>query len=369
MHSSFILHQMLSLQNISLYQFKNYVAKHFDLNQNVIGISGNNGLGKTNLLDAIYYLCFCKSYFSKADNASVHHGLQGMRIEGNFAKNELEEKIVCIIRENNKKEMQRNGEDYKKFSAHIGHFPAVMISPDDVELITGNSDIRRKFIDTLLSQLDNKYLTFLIDYNKVLLQRNSFLKSSSEKGYVDEALLETLNDQLTNPGNEIFKRRQKLLADFLPLVTETYKQIAGTIEPIELSYYSPLQQAGFKELIKTFREKDLLLQRTTIGIHKDDLEINLNKEAFKNNASQGQKKSLLFAFKLAEFEELKKSKGFAPLLLLDDVFEKLDAQRMQNLLHRVCVENNGQVFITDTHKERLEKALEDLQVGFQLIEL
>jgi len=360
---------MLRLNSISLYHFKNYIHTHFDIRQNVIGISGNNGLGKTNLLDAIYFLCFSKSYFTKTDAASVHHGLQGMRLEGNFVKNEEEEKIVCIIRENNRKELQRNGEDYKKFSSHIGQFPAVMIAPDDVELISGNSDTRRKFMDTLLSQVDNRYLMLLIEYNKVLLQRNSFLKNCAEKVLIDEALFDILNDQLLKPGVEIFNKRKNFLNSFLPLVVENYKQIAGSIEPVNLSYYSPLLEGEFRQLLITCRQKDLLLQRTSIGIHKDDIEINLNKEAFKNTASQGQRKSLLFAFKLAEFEELKKAKGFPPLLLLDDVFEKLDAQRMQNLLYRVCVENKGQVFITDTHKERLEKALGDLDIKFQLIEL
>ncbi|HEX8333956.1 MAG TPA: DNA replication and repair protein RecF [Segetibacter sp.] len=360
---------MLQLQNISLYQFKNYLRSQYHINENVVGISGNNGVGKTNLLDAIYFLCFSRSYFSKADGTSVHHGLQGLRLEGNFKKNYEEEKIVCIIRENNRKELQRNGEDYKKFSLHIGHFPAVMIAPDDVELITGSSDTRRKFIDTLLSQIDNSYLSLLIEYNKVLLQRNSFLKNCAEKGRVDEALLETLNEQLVKPGIEIFNRRKSFLADFLPVVEESYNQIAGTTEPVNLSYYSPLLHGEFNDLIQTYRQKDILLQRTTVGIHKDDIEVNLNFEAFKNTASQGQRKSLLFAFKLVEFEELKKAKGFPPILLLDDVFEKLDATRMQNLLHRVCVQNNGQVFITDTHKERLEKALDDLEIKYQLIEL
>jgi DNA replication and repair protein RecF len=292
-----------------------------------------------------------------------------MRIEGNFIKNNQEEKIVCILRENGKKEMQRNGEDYKRFSLHIGQFPAVMIAPDDVELITGNSDIRRKFIDTLLSQIDKEYLTYLIEYNKVLLQRNSFLKSCAEKGYVDEYLFEVLNNQLINSGLEIHRKRKNFLTPILPLVEENYQTIAGSPEPVNLSYYSPLLEGDFKELLNTYRQKDLLLQRTTLGIHKDDIEINFNNQAFKNTASQGQRKSLLFAFKLVEFEELKKAKGFPPLLLLDDVFEKLDAQRMQNLLFRVCVENNGQVFITDTHKERLQNALEELQVNYQLVEL
>jgi len=360
---------MLRLQKISLYQFKNYLAETFSANEKVIGITGNNGLGKTNLLDAIYFLCFSKSYFSRSDSAAVRNGLQGMRIEGNFIKEDHAEKVVCILRENNKKELQRNGEDYKKFSLHIGEFPAVMIAPDDVEIITGTSEVRRKFLDTLLSQLDSQYLKWLIDYNKILQQRNSFLKSSAERGYTDEALLDILNNQLLVPGNEIYNKRRTFLAEFLPEVEASYKKIAGTSEPINLSYYSQLHEAGFEELLLTYKQKDLLLQRSTIGIHRDDIELTLNDEAFKNTASQGQRKSLLFALKLTEFEKLKAEKGFAPLLLLDDVFEKLDAQRMLNLLARVCVENDGQVFITDTHKERLQKALNDLRVDYKLIEL
>lgn len=360
---------MLRLKNISLFQFKNYISQSFAVGEKVVGIAGNNGLGKTNLLDAIYYLCFSKSYFSRTDSNAVHTGLQGMRIEGNFQKNDQPEKIVCILRENNKKELQRNSEEYKKFSLHIGQFPAVIIAPDDVEIITGTSDIRRKFVDTLLSQLDSEYLKQLIDYNKVLQQRNSFLKASAERGYTDEALLEILNDQLAEPGMRIFEKRKNFLREFLPEVARSYKKIAGTNEDLRLTYYSQLTEASLSQLIQTFKQKDLLLQRTTVGIHKDDIEFTLNKDAFKNIASQGQRKSLLFALKLTEFEELKEAKGFAPLLLLDDVFEKLDASRMQNLLQRVCVENNGQVFITDTHKERLQKALEDLKVEYQLIEL
>jgi DNA replication and repair protein RecF len=360
---------MLRLQNISLYQFKNYVSEEFVLNENVVGICGNNGRGKTNLLDAIYFLCFSKSYFSRTDAAAVTKGLPGMRIEGNFSKEDQRENIVCILRENNKKELRRNGEEYKKLSQHIGKLPVVMIAPDDVELIIGTSDVRRRFIDTLVSQLDSSYLQSLIEYNKVLQQRNSLLKSAGERGYVDEELLEILNKQLVKPGGQIFEKRKSFLQSFLPAVSKSYNHIAGSDEKIDLNYYSPLLEGDFASLLSTFKQKDLMLQRTTIGIHKDDVEITLQKDPFKNIASQGQRKSLLFALKLAEFEELKAAKGFAPILLLDDVFEKLDAGRMHNLLYRVCHENRGQVFITDTHKERLQRALNDLKVPYQLIEL
>ncbi len=363
-----ILHDyMLRLQNIALYQFKNYDQQHFDFNADIIGICGDNGLGKTNLLDTIYFLCFSKSYFTRADASSVQHGKAGMRIEGNFIRNEAAEKVVCILRENNRKELQRNGEDYKKFSRHIGLFPAVMIAPDDVELIIGSSDIRRKFIDTLLSQVDSDYLAALIDYNKILQQRNSFLKTCAERGYTDEALLEIFDEQLIKSGLLVFEKRKQFLSAFLPAIASSYNHIAGTAEKLTITYYSPLHSGGFRELLQTYKQKDLLLQRTSIGIHKDDIEFSLQKETFRQVASQGQRKSLLFALKLAEFEELKAAKGFAPILLLDDVFEKLDARRMQNLLHRVCVENKGQVFITDTHRARLEAALASIDVNYQII--
>jgi DNA replication and repair protein RecF len=360
---------MLQLQNIALFQFKNYVQQNFQFNEKIVGICGNNGLGKTNLLDAIYLLCFTKSYFSKSDSSNVYRGLQGMRVEGNFKKNGDAEKVVCIIRENSKKELQRNNEEYKRFSDHIGLFPAVMIAPDDVELITGTSDMRRKYLDTLLSQLDHRYLLSLIDYNKIIQQRNSLLKSAAERGYLDQSLLDILTEQLIKPGKYIFNRRREFLLDYLPEVAKSYLQIAGTEEPVELVYYSPLLEDDFESLLATFRQKDIMLQRTTIGVHKDDIELKLNDENFKNIASQGQRKSLLFALKLKEFEELKSAKGFPPILLLDDVFEKLDANRIQNLLQRVCVENQSQVFITDTHQERLQGALEKLKVPFQLIKL
>ena len=274
---AFNLHSfMLHLQNITIYQFKNYLQQNFHFNKNVIGIYGNNGMGKTNLLDAIYFLCFTKSYFSKTDSNIVHTGLQGMRLEGNFTRNGENENIVCIIRENNRKEMHHNGEEYKRFSAHIGRLPAVMIAPDDVELITGTSEIRRKYLDTLLSQLDHRYLQTLIDYNKVLQQRKSLLKTAAERGYIDDALLDILNAQLIKPAKYIFNCRKSFLHNYLPAVAQNYRQIAGTDEPLVLEYYSQLLEDDFEKLLATFRQKDLMLQRTTTGIHKDDIELKLH---------------------------------------------------------------------------------------------
>jgi DNA replication and repair protein RecF len=360
---------MLSVKTIKLVQFRNYPGMRFDFNGRVAGICGANGAGKTNLLDAIHYLCLTKSYFSRPDSQSVAHGRQGMRIEGHFDLGETGFKLVCILRENNRKEFSVNEEPYKKFSAHIGRFPCVMIAPDDVELVSGASEERRHFLDSILCQVDGVYLQRLITYNKVLQQRNSFLKQSAETGTMDEALMEILNDQLSSSGQFIFEERKRFMGRFLPLVIAHYRKIAGKDDAVDVQYDSQLHSASMKELLQLSLQKDLALQRTGSGIHKDDLEIFMNGQSFKSQASQGQRKSLLFALKLAEWDLLKEVKGFAPILLLDDVFEKLDEHRMHNLLHWVCIENEGQVFITDTHKERLVKQLEDIGVSFQIIEL
>ena len=360
---------MIQVKDISLTQFRNYLFQNFQFTKRIVGICGKNGSGKTNLLDAFYYLCFTKSYFSKPDAQSVYSDLRGFRLEANVLKNDEENQLVCILRETNRKEFLLNHETYKKFSDHIGKFTCVMIAPDDVELITGGSETRRNFLDTILSQLYPVYLRQLIDYKKILDQRNSFLKAAAERSYTDDTLLDTLDEQLVKHGEQIFKTRKKFIEYFLQKVQREYAGISGTQDGVIINYFSQLHHSGFNDLLRQNRQRDLYLQRTGCGIHKDDLEIQMNDMPFKSIASQGQRKSLLFALKLAEFSVLKEEKGFAPLLLLDDVFEKLDAQRMHNLLHKVCMEENGQVFITDTHKDRLQKAFEDLQADYQLIEL
>jgi DNA replication and repair protein RecF len=360
---------LLELKKISLLQFKNYKQASFEFQSKIIGICGKNGLGKTNLLDGIYYLCFTKSYFSKSDQQHVHNGSAGFRIEADFQLNETRQELVCILRETGKKEFSVNGELYEKFSAHIGKFPCVMIAPDDVQIITDGSEERRRFLDALLCQLDQRYLQSLLEYNKVLLQRNSLLRSWADKRMQDKGLLDVYDEQLAKPAGYVFEQRQAFLQKMLPLVVEYYGNIAGKPEPIGLAYQSQLLQMGFKQLLRQYRDKDLFLQRSNAGIHKDDIEILLGAQSFKSLASQGQRKSLLFALKLAEYELLKNAKGFAPLLLLDDVFEKLDAERMYNLLQRVCLKNEGQIIITDTHPERIRQQLKEIAASCQLIEL
>lgn len=359
---------MFQLTHLSLTQFRNYARRDFVFTERIVGICGKNGTGKTNLLDSIYYLSLTKSYFSRPDAQNVLRGTEGLRVEGNYDIAGKPHKVVCIVRENNKKELAVNDEQYKKFSDHIGRYPTVMIAPDDIELMIGPSEARRKYLDTLLSQIDALYLQHLIAYNKVLQQRNSVFKAA-DHAPIDTTLLEVLNNQLVSNGQYIFEKRSQFLKEFFPLVAKVYKRIAATDDHINLVYESPLQSMPFQELLAQNFQKDCILQRTTKGIHRDDLVFTMDQTAFKNEASQGQRKSLLFALKLAEWEVLKTKNGFTPILLLDDVFEKLDESRMYELLQWVCTASDGQVFISDTHPQRLEQQLHAINTPFQMIEL
>jgi len=360
---------MLSLRNITLTQYKNYLQQSFSFDQPIIGIYGNNGVGKTNLLDAIYYLSFTRSYFYKSDLQNVYNGKSGFRIEGNFAMAETDQRVVCILRETGKKEVLLNDEIYQRLSGHIGKFPCVIITPDDARIITEGSDERRRYTDALLCQMDALYLQHLIEYNRLLQQRNQLLRSMAENISTDRSLLEVYDAQLLRPGTYIFVKRQHFFRDILPSICSIYQYIAGSDDGLQLSYQSDLLTTPYAELLHKSRERDLMLQRTHAGIHRDDIDIRLCNQQFKNIASQGQRKSLLFAMKLAEYEMLKTSKGFAPIILLDDVFEKLDARRMHQLLERVCAPGNGQLFITDTHENRIREHLDMLAVDYALIGL
>ena len=334
-----------------------------------MGLCGRNGVGKTNTLDAIHYLCFTKSYFARQDSQNVLKGREGFRIDGQFSLNGKEEQAVCILRETGRKEFSINGEAYSRFSKHIGHYPCVIIAPDDVQLIIGASEERRKFIDTILSQLDADYLQALINYTKLLQQRNSFLRAYGENYNRDLSVLDILDEQMAREGDLIFERRREFLLRFLPMAKQLYNDISQRYEDIHLYYESELHGVSMTELLRQNRQKDLLIQRSSGGVHRDDLIFLIGEQPFRSIASQGQRKSLLFALKLAEMDVIREDKKLSPLLLLDDVFEKLDEERISNLLQRVCSDEDTQIFITDTNCERLQKQFEKLELPVQIFNL
>ena len=367
---------MFRFQRLQLVQYKNYMFKNFEFKHKVIGICGSNGIGKTNILDAIWYLCFTKSYFTAIDGRIAYTANQGFRIDGECSINNQSLNTIAILRETGKKEFSVNNDLYTKLSHHIGKMPAVMVAPDDVIIITGGSEERRKMIDTLICQIDEVYMQQLIAYNKILLQRNALLKQFAETGFTDSALLQVINMQLITAGSYVYKVRKAFLPTYLERINKHYQQISGAGEQLDLSYESPLdafvttnEQEAFSLLLQQNHQRDLAMQRTNGGIHKDDVKFLLDSMPFKQIASQGQRKSLLLSIRLTEYELLQEHKGFAPVLLLDDVFEKLDEQRMANLLLDVCVKKQGQVFITDTHKSRLEAHLKNVGCDYEIIEL
>ena len=360
---------MLKITGLSLLQFKNYGNRSFRFDSRITGICGKNGAGKTNLLDAIYYLCFTKSYFSRTEQLNVQQGSSGFRLEGDFELFQKPEKATCILRENGKKEFLVNDQPYARFSQHIGRYPCVVIAPDDAILITGGSEERRKFLDSVISQLDGDYLQHLIRYTKTLQQRNALLRKLADSGARESELLDVFDRQLIEHGSPVFEKRKEFILGFLPVVKNEYQEISGHTEPLLIFYESQLLNASFEELLASQRHRDLVLVRTTCGIHRDEISFRLAGQDFRSIASQGQRKSLLFALKLAEMKVLKEKKHFAPILLLDDVFEKLDEHRTSNLLEKVCVVNEGQVLITDTHAARLKEHLEKIGGEFGIIEI
>ena len=359
---------LLHIRHIDLLQFRNYSSAKFSFEQRITAICGSNGKGKTNLLDAIYYLCFTKSYFNKTDAQSVEMGSMGFRVSGNFTKKDELLEIALLLRENNKKELQIDSEIITPFSTHIGRLPIVFVAPDDVVLIAGSSEERRKLMDTVLSQTDPDYLSNLIKYGRILQERNKYLKSE-EISRIDFTLLDSYDQQLSEFGSKILEKRNLFFTQYIPLVQELFAFISEGKESPKLDYSPSTTVEHYKKDLLLSRQKDLILQRTTIGIHKDDLEIALMGLPFKQMASQGQRKSMLFALKLAEFEYLKHHFGFEPILLLDDVFEKLDQQRLEKLLEWVCNRNTGQVLLTDTHPDRISKALSEYALTYHLIQL
>ena len=355
---------MTSINKISLVQFRNYSSAAFSFPAPVTCITGANGSGKTNLLDAIYYLCYTKSYFTAYQQNCAQNGTDGFRVAGTFIRNGREETISCKWK-GGKKEIYNNEKEYEKITDHIGIYSAVMIAPDDTGLINGGSELRRRWADSILGQADKMYLESLMHYQRVLLQRNSWLKIQAYKPAKDNTELDYYNEALAAGSKYIYEQRQTFLADFLPLLDKFYHELTGGREAIQVTYSSDLSQKPHAAWLKDGLALDLRYQRTLRGIHKDDWDFRLNGLLLKQFGSQGQKKSFLFALKLAQYAYLSKTLGHLPILLLDDIFEKLDQSRMEALLRIIRGPHFGQVILTDTHPERIRQAFgEGTEVGF-----
>ncbi|MBC7552729.1 MAG: DNA replication and repair protein RecF [Taibaiella sp.] len=344
-----------NIKKISLIQFRNYSSSVFDFTKSVTCITGANGSGKTNLLDAIYYLCYTKSYFSANQQNSAQMGTDGFRVTGIFNNGNDDDVISCKWKAS-KKEVFRNSVLYDKIADHIGRYSAVMIAPDDTELINGGSELRRKWVDSILGQVDRAYLEQQMHYQRILLQRNAWLKLQAVRPTNDFTELEYYNAQLAGDAAYIHAERIAFIENFLPKLNEYYHRISGGAEVIELAYTSDVTGKNMLQLLQHGLEQDLRLQRTLRGVHRDDLEFSINTMLLKQFGSQGQKKSFLFALKLAQFAYLTERSGRQPVLLLDDVFEKLDQARMEALLLIIRQKDFGQVILTDTHPDRIDIA-------------
>ncbi len=355
---------MNTIKKITLLQFRNYSSGAYSFNSPITCITGPNGSGKTNLLDAVYYLCYTKSYFSAYQQNSVQRGLDGFRLEGVFTAGHKDETISCKWKQG-KKEIYSNGAEYENITDHIGKYTAVMIAPDDTELINDGSELRRKWVDSILGQTDKTYLEKLMHYQRILLQRNAWLKMQNGVMPADATTLEYYDAQLCVDGEYIFTARKEFIQVFRPLLEQFYRQLSNDKEQIALTYESDLLKEKLPKLLHDSLQHDLRLQRTLKGIHKDDWELSVNDMPLKQFGSQGQKKSFLFALKLAQYAYLTKVLGHLPILLLDDIFEKLDQHRMEALLSIINTPDFGQVILTDTHPERIRQAFGDnADIGF-----
>jgi DNA replication and repair protein RecF len=356
----------MHLEKLSLLNFRNYSEAIIQFHPKMNCLVGNNGMGKTNLLDAVHYLSFCKSFSNPVDSQNIRHDQGFLMIQGSFLLRGEAEEIHCAVKRNQKKQFKRNQKEYDRLSDHIGLFPLVMISPSDSELIIGGSEVRRKFVDSIISQYDKVYLDKLISYNNVLTQRNALLKRFAESRSFDSVSLEVWDEQLIMHGETIFQKRKDFIAAFTPLFQKYYSFISDSKEDVALEYESALHERDFKTLLLTSLERDRAMQYTTGGTHRDDLEFKLQGQSLKKFASQGQQKSYLLALKLAQFEIIKGIKNVPPLLLLDDIYDKLDENRFRKLMSLVSSEDFGQVFITDTHPQRIETIFNEFKTSFSI---
>jgi DNA replication and repair protein RecF len=357
------------LKQLELINYKNFEAKSLAFSAKVNCFVGSNGVGKTNILDAIYYLSFAKSYFNPVASQNIKHGEDFFVINGHYLIDKKDEHIVCSLKKGHKKVIKRNAKEYERLADHIGQFPLVIISPADTDLIVSGSDTRRKFIDIIISQYDSTYLTNLISYNKVLAQRNALLKYFAANHTFDENSIAVYNDQLASYANTIHKKRKEFLIEFSPIFEARYKAISADKEEVSIQYKSQLNDKEILELFKDNILKDRVLQYTSVGVHKDDLIFKIADYPIKKFGSQGQQKSFLIALKLAQFDFIKKHTKKTPILLLDDIFDKLDEARISQLIQLVFKTDFGQLFISDTHAERTETIVKNISQSYEIFKL
>jgi DNA replication and repair protein RecF len=357
------------LKNLSLLNYKNFTSAEFDFDPKINCLVGNNGKGKTNVLDSIYHLSFGKSYFNPITSQNINHDADFFVIEGNFEKNDREEQILVSAKRGQKKVIKRNNKPYEKFSEHIGFIPTVIISPADRDLIIEGSETRRKFIDGVISQSDSKYLNSLIDYGKILAQRNSLLKYFAANNSFDGDTLSVYDMQLEQLGNELFKKRKEFLESFIPIFQKRYEIISNGRENVSITYKSQLEEGDFKKQLEENLQKDMALQYTSVGVHKDDLIFEIEGHPIKKFGSQGQQKSFLISLKLAQFDFIKALGKVSPILLMDDIFDKLDEHRVAHIVDLVATDELGQLFISDTHADRTEKVVRETGQTYKMFNL
>ncbi len=357
------------LKKLSLFNYKNFSEANFDFDDKINCFVGKNGIGKTNVLDAIYHLAIGKSYFNPLAVQNIRHNEEFFVIDGEFEKQHRLEQIVCSLKKGSKKILKRNGKIYDKFSDHIGFVPLVIISPADNDLIIDGSETRRKFIDSVISQLDATYLTQLIQYQKIISQRNALLKYFALNQVFETDTLYIYNEQLNVFGQNIFEKRKVFLEEFVPIFNKHHQNITNSEETVQIKYESHLFDKNLKTLLEESINKDRMLHYTSVGIHKDDLMFEIDNYPIKKFGSQGQQKSFLIALKLAQFEFVKKQSGENPILLFDDIFDKLDEFRVQKIVSMVDNDDFGQIFISDTHLERTENIVKSTHQSYKVFNL
>lgn len=370
----------MHLSSLKLTNFKNYESGAFDLSPRLNCFTGLNGVGKTNVLDAVHFLCLCKSHTGLNDKHLVRHGESFFRLEGIFQKTTNNRQpatgnqqpvtnIVAKYPLGQRKEIERDGVPFTRLTDYIGQFPVVMIAPDDVTLVQDGSEDRRRFLDSTLSQISPGYLQNLLTYNALLKQRNALLKKFTEEKTFDAALLEGIDRQMPAPAQVIYEQRRRFTARFQPLFQEFYAAISAGREAVEVRYESDMEAGSLADLLQKNLDKDCFLQRTAAGPHRDDLALFMDGQPVKKFASQGQLKSFLLALRLAQYDLLRLEKGFAPILLLDDIFDKLDEQRVRQLVGLLIGRDFGQILVTDTHRDRLEAIIASFTGDYKIFEI